>query len=86
VLRQAVNDPALVADGEVIMTKSNALDPETLLNETDAADYLGCTKFCLRQWRTKRINVPFCRVGRLVRYRVSDLTAFLAANRIEVRA
>ena len=84
--RQAVNDPALVADREVIMTKSNALDPEALVSETDAAEFLGCTKFCLRQWRTKRINVPFCRVGKLVRYRVSDLNAFLAANRIEVRA
>jgi hypothetical protein len=81
-----VNDPALVADREVIMTNLNILDPDSLVGEIKAAEFLGVTKFCLRSWRNRKINVPYCRVGRLVRYRVSDLTAFLAAHRIEVRA
>jgi hypothetical protein len=83
---QAVNDPALVADREVIMTKLNVLDPDSLVSEIKAAEILDVTKFCLRRWRNREINIPYCRVGRLVKYRVSDLTAFLAANRIEVRA
>ena len=81
--RQAANDLALVADGEVIMTTSNALDPEALVSETEAAKFLGCTKFCLRSWRTKKIGVPYVRVGRLCRYRISDLQQFLDAHRVE---
>ena len=68
------------------MTNLNVLDPDSNVSEIKAAEILGVTIFCLRRWRNRKINVPYCRVGRLVRYRVSDLTAFLAAHRIEVRA
>jgi len=65
------------------MMKPNALDPDSVVSEIEAANYLGCTKYCLRSWRTKKTGVPYLRVGRLCRYRVSDLQEFLMTNRVE---
>jgi hypothetical protein len=57
--------------------------PDSLVSEVEAAEILDVTKFCLRSWRTKKIGVPYVRVGRLCRYRVSDLQQFLDAHRVE---
>jgi excisionase family DNA binding protein len=55
------------------------IDP--LRNETQAAGYLGVKPTTLQVWRsTKRYPLPFVKVGRLVRYRQSDLDAFLRAR------
>ncbi len=49
-----------------------------LLNESATADFLGVTIGTLQVWRcTKRYNLPYIKVGRLVKYRYSDLMAFL---------
>lgn len=60
-------------------------DPEDdLLTETEAGEYLGGKKdpvkpTTLQIWRsTNRYSLPYIKVGRLVRYRRSDLDAFLA--------
>jgi hypothetical protein len=55
------------------------------VSEVEAAEFLGVTKFCLRSWRTKKTGVPYVRVGRLCRYRISDLQQFLDAHRVEPR-
>lgn len=49
-----------------------------LLNSQQAADFLGITNGTLEVWRcNKRYNLPYIKVGRLVKYRTSDLVRFL---------
>lgn len=53
--------------------------PPTQVSDIQAAEVLGAKQTTLAVWRsTGRYNLPFVKVGRLVRYRVSDLAAFLA--------
>ncbi|MGZ8927660.1 MAG: helix-turn-helix domain-containing protein [Methylobacter sp.] len=54
-----------------------------LLTTKQAAEYLGVTVGTLEVWRcTKRYNIQFIRVGRLVKYRKSALDAFLEARTV----
>lgn len=49
-----------------------------LLDENQAAELLTVTPGTLSVWRsTGRYNLPFVKVGRKVRYRRSDLVAWL---------
>lgn len=49
-----------------------------LLTRKEAADFLGLSEGTLAVWKvTKRYPLPVIKVGRLVRYRESDLIAFL---------
>jgi hypothetical protein len=68
------------------MTTQVKPSADTLVSEREAAKVLGCTIFCLRAWRAQKINIPVVRIGRLVRYRVGDLTTYIQAHRIEVKA
>jgi len=68
------------------MKELNILDQDALVSERGAASILGCSIFCVRAWRTRKINIPVIHIGRLVRYRVGDLTAFIQAHRVEVKA
>ena len=52
-------------------------------NEKEAAVILGCSVAALRKWRLLRKGPTYCKVGRLVRYADTDLTAYLNANRID---
>ncbi|MBU1664280.1 MAG: helix-turn-helix domain-containing protein [Gammaproteobacteria bacterium] len=50
-----------------------------LLDEKAAGDYLTVAPGTLSVWRsTGRYNLPFLKVGRMVRYRRADLDAWLA--------
>jgi excisionase family DNA binding protein len=50
-----------------------------LFRRDEAAAYLGVTSHTLAVWKSsKRYDLPVVKVGRLVRYRKSDLDAFLA--------
>ena len=56
---------------------------DELLNNDDSAEYLGVTPRTLEVWRcTKRYQIPFIKVGRLVRYRKSALDAFLESRTV----
>jgi excisionase family DNA binding protein len=44
------------------------------------ADYLNTSPRTLEDWRYRRIGPPFIRVGGQIRYRRSDVDAWLAAN------
>ncbi|WP_427500757.1 helix-turn-helix domain-containing protein [Methylomonas sp. MED-D] len=60
-------------------TKTN----DEILNNTDAAEYIGVTPRTLEVWRcTKRYQIPFIKVGRLVKYRKSALDAFLVSRTV----
>lgn len=55
-----------------------------LLSRRDAADFLGVTEQTLAVWKcTQRYNLPFVKIGRLVKYKRSDLEAFIENNRRE---
>ena len=57
-----------------------------LLTEAEAADYLSVEPQTLCAWRcTRRYNLPFIKVGRLVRYRPEDLEEFLESRTMGAR-
>lgn len=52
-----------------------------LLNEKQAANHLSIAAATLSVWRsTGRYNLPYVKVGHAVRYRLSELDAWLAAH------
>ncbi len=52
-----------------------------LLTPPEAAAYIGVTENTLSVWRcVGRYAIPFIKVGRLVRYRRSDLEAWLESR------
>lgn len=54
-------------------------NPPVHVDDKQAAQVLGAKVSTLAVWRsTGRYNLPFLKVGRLVRYRVSDLAEFMS--------
>jgi excisionase family DNA binding protein len=54
-------------------------ETNSLLTDAEAAAYIGVSPGTLTVWRcTGRYNLPYIKVGRLVRYRQSDIDAWLA--------
>jgi excisionase family DNA binding protein len=52
-----------------------------LFSRAEAAAYLGVAKQTLAIWKcTKRYNLPFIKIGKLVKYKKSDLDQFIADN------
>lgn len=52
-----------------------------LLDENSAAQFLQVEPGTLSVWRsTGRYKIPFIKVGRLVRYRLSDLDSWLKSR------
>ena len=48
-----------------------------LHTEDETARILSCTKAALRRWRRERRGPRFVKLGRLIRYRQSDLEEFV---------
>lgn len=61
---------------------ARAFQPSDLLTDSEVAQYLRIQPHTLRVWRSarRRPQLRFVRVGRLVRYRFADVTAFIEAN------
>jgi predicted DNA-binding transcriptional regulator AlpA len=54
-----------------------------LVDEKIAADILGVTAGTLSVWRcTRRYPLPYVKVGRAVRYRLSALEAFMQSRTV----
>tara|TARA_R110002111_G_scaffold76736_4_gene121459 strand:- start:1414 stop:1611 length:198 start_codon:yes stop_codon:yes gene_type:complete len=54
---------------------------QNLISAEQAADYLDVTTRTLANWRSRGFpNVPFSKIGRCVRYRISDLDTYIAKN------
>lgn len=53
-----------------------------VVDERGAAEVLGCSVALMRKWRLFREGPCYVRVGRLVRYRPDDLSAFLDSHRV----
>ena len=68
------------------MSKKSMPVPDDLLTEQEAAAEMKLSVFTLRNWRAlKRPDAPrFIRLGaRAIRYRRSDLEAFIASGEAE---
>jgi hypothetical protein len=54
-----------------------------LFNEHEASQFLSCSPALLRKMRLLHQGPAFCRIGRLVRYPLEGLEAYVAARRVE---
>ena len=53
------------------------------LDEDQAADFLGVKPNTLNNWRcNRRYGLAYTKIGRLVRYKLSDLEAFIARRTV----
>lgn len=59
---------------------------KTLLTCREAAEFLGVPESTLAQWRSQRRGPPYIKLElRLVRYRCSDLEAYLGEHTVETQ-
>ena len=59
----------------------NMADNKSLLTPAQVAEFLGVSIETLNVWRaTNRYKLPYVKAGRLVRYRVQDLHAFVESR------
>ena len=59
----------------------NTKDLNSLLSPKQVARQFGVSVETLNVWRTtKRYNLPYVKVGRLVRYRAKDVEAFIKSR------
>jgi len=58
------------------------MNEPNVLNERQAASILGCSVALMRKWRLCGDGPAYVKLGRLVRYRPTDLDAFLEAHRV----
>jgi len=65
----------------------NRLEPGELVDEHAAAEILALSVQTLRNWRwTGKGGPSFAKLGRLVRYRRSDLQTFIEAGTVDPAA
>lgn len=57
---------------------------DALLTEVEAADLLRMSERTLQAWRTQARGPTFVRAGRAIRYRRSDLLAWIEAHIVPV--
>lgn len=64
-----------------MQTTQSGQSARKLVDTIQAAEYLGGLKpNTLEGWRVSGKGVPFIKCGRLVRYRLEDLDAYLTAQ------
>ncbi len=62
---------------------SKMFQKSDLLSRREAAEYLGITERTLAVWAcVKRYNLPYVKIGRLVKYRRSELDNFINRHTI----
>ena len=54
----------------------------TLMTPEQTAAYLNISERQLQLDRTTKRNIPFVKIGRLVRYRKADLDAYISAQTV----
>jgi excisionase family DNA binding protein len=58
-------------------------NPDPLLSKSEAAAYLNIAEQTISNWIvTGRYKLPYVKVGRLTRFRKSDLEAFIARRTV----
>ncbi len=60
---------------------NTGIDPDQLLTRKQAAKRLGIKDNTLAVWSCyKRYNLPCYKIGRCVKYKLSDIEAFISKN------
>lgn len=63
------------------MQGTESINIDQLLSARVAANYLGVTTATLDVWRcTGRYALPYVKIGRLVKYKKSDLDSFIESR------
>ena len=62
------------------------MEDRTLLNEKQAAERLGVAVKTMQQWRHFGRGPKFAKIGRLVKYRGTDLDAYITSRTINPAA
>ena len=63
------------------MNTSNTKENDKLLTRKQAAEFLQCKESTLAIWKsTKRYDLPCIKIGKNIRYRLSDILAFIEKN------
>ena len=66
------------------METTNKKSPETnWLNEKQVAEKLNVKEATLQNWRWRGVGLPYSKFMRSVRYKESDLYAYMESGRIE---
>jgi excisionase family DNA binding protein len=66
------------------MSGSNGIDP-MVVDEDQAAQMLGISRRMVFEFRSKG-ELQYVKLGRLIRYRVSDIQTFLERKKIETNS
>ena len=62
---------------------TTATTSDRLINPAEAADILGTTPGTLSVWRCQsRYSLPYVKVGKSVRYKLSDVWAFINSRTV----
>jgi hypothetical protein len=64
----------------------NYHQPPSLQTEKEAAQRLRVSPRTLQKWRILKVGPTWVRVGRCVRYRLTDLDAFVASGEVPTAA
>jgi len=59
------------------------IEPNKLMSIPEVAEYLGVKISTIYDWVHCR-QIPYHKIGRLVRFRPSDIDAWIASKRVEV--
>ncbi len=68
------------------MMKGNNLPniSPNLLSAEEVAELTGLSTETLAQWRSQRRGIPYLKIGRRVRYDLTDVQAYLQGCRVSV--
>ncbi len=59
-------------------------DRKRYLTSDEVADLTGLSVETLAQWRSQKRGIPYLKIGRAVRYDLSDVQAYLEGCRVSV--
>lgn len=54
------------------------------LTPNEASEEYKFSTSTLAKWRMDRLNIPFSKIGKYIRYKRSDIIAFLESSKVEV--
>jgi predicted DNA-binding transcriptional regulator AlpA len=67
---------------KIMASERDKHDPDALLMEEHAARFLNLSVRTLQAWRSKMSGPRFVRAGRAIRYKRSDLVAWIDKNTV----
>ena len=65
--------------------KALHLEQVQWLDEKKVAEMTGISLSTLRKYRLKTIGLPYYKLGRSVRYKLSDVISYMESKRVEPR-